>query len=103
VSLFEAWLMLSFRPSLRHSYRRTLRSIFGVACMLCCLGPTLLVRPRSDVELSARDRQAVKDGRKVTVEQRSPPKPQEPQRSRDGKGFPITKFPHMVRRQEVRR
>lgn len=32
------------------------------------------------VAISGRDRQAVKDGKKVTVEQRSPPKPKEPQR-----------------------
>jgi len=32
------------------------------------------------VAISARDRQAVKDGKKVTVEQRPPPKPKKPQR-----------------------
>jgi len=32
------------------------------------------------VAISARDRQAVKDGKKVTVERRLPPKPKEPQR-----------------------
>jgi len=32
------------------------------------------------VAVSARDRQANKDGKKVTVEQRPPPRPQEPQR-----------------------
>lgn len=45
------------------------------------------------VAVSARDRQANKDGKKLIVEQHPPPRPQEPQRQRDGKGFPVTHPP----------